>query len=343
MERKKWIDITKGIGIILVVLGHSNLLLTGITDDSNITKYIYSFHMPLFFYISGYLYSPSKYKNFKELGNKKFRSLIIPYIYFSLLAILFDIVRFKGDFQLTDEIFNFFYIGERVVWNDPLWYLVCLFFIEVIFYWIAQIKNNKVYLFTLLLSSLIGYWLSYENITLPFGISIALVGITFYGIGYFVSNINLRKINIVTLGICLPISILIPIYLNKAVSVYFMQYGNLIYFFVAALASIFLYIEFSKMIENSFLSRIFQYFGKNSLIILCTHFTILVVMSGLINRIPVLGLDMIKSDLIKGLIYTLLILVISIPVIYIIKKYFPWVLGNRRKKTVDSTKVFNAQ
>ena len=53
-----WIDLAKGIGIILVLIGHSKFL------PITLKNYIYSFHMPLFFILSGYVFS-NKY-NFKD-------------------------------------------------------------------------------------------------------------------------------------------------------------------------------------------------------------------------------------------------------------------------------------
>ena len=58
-ERKKYIDILKGIGIFYVILGH-------VTHTSFLFRYIYSFHMPLFFFISGMLFVPSLYKEESE-------------------------------------------------------------------------------------------------------------------------------------------------------------------------------------------------------------------------------------------------------------------------------------
>lgn len=49
-NRIAWVDIAKGIGIVLVLIGH-------ISQNKNLHYFIYSFHMPLFFIISGYLYS----------------------------------------------------------------------------------------------------------------------------------------------------------------------------------------------------------------------------------------------------------------------------------------------
>lgn len=52
-ERLDHIDACKGIGILLVILGHTNV-------PSIVHTIIYSFHMPLFFIISGYLFSEAK-------------------------------------------------------------------------------------------------------------------------------------------------------------------------------------------------------------------------------------------------------------------------------------------
>ncbi len=70
-HRIDWIDMLKGLGIILVVFGH-----TAHAKDT-IRILIYSFHMPMFFIISGYLFkTKDKYKNFL----KKFMTLLLPYL-----------------------------------------------------------------------------------------------------------------------------------------------------------------------------------------------------------------------------------------------------------------------
>ncbi len=51
-SRIEWVDIAKGIGIILVIIGHVN------TFNSSVKEWIYSFHMPLFFILAGVTISP---------------------------------------------------------------------------------------------------------------------------------------------------------------------------------------------------------------------------------------------------------------------------------------------
>ena len=78
-NRYEYIDIAKGIGILLVVWAH--ILLVGWTH-----RFIYAFHMPLFFFISGYLFKSDKYNSFKDFFKKRFKRLIIPYLIYSVFT-----------------------------------------------------------------------------------------------------------------------------------------------------------------------------------------------------------------------------------------------------------------
>ncbi len=84
MKRLKHIDTAKGLGIILVVWGHS-LIEFG-------HYIIYMFHMPLFFYLSGIFHRQGGYV---ELLSKKFRGLIVPLVIF--MVILFPVSYMVDD------------------------------------------------------------------------------------------------------------------------------------------------------------------------------------------------------------------------------------------------------
>ena len=73
-------DIAKGIGIILVVIGHQNI-------PHSVTNWIFSFHMPLFFILSGFFFSSKK--KFYEIFKRRVKSLIIPYVFFYALNFVF--------------------------------------------------------------------------------------------------------------------------------------------------------------------------------------------------------------------------------------------------------------
>ena len=79
--RIDYFDIVKGIGILCVIAGHMGI--------SPIDSVVFTFHMPLFFLISGYFISTKI--SFKDFCNKKFKQLLFPYIFTSICLILLKI------------------------------------------------------------------------------------------------------------------------------------------------------------------------------------------------------------------------------------------------------------
>ena len=91
--RIQYFDIAKGIGIILMIIGHCGI------KNQYIKHFIYSFHMPLFFLISGYFF---KYREDKECLKKNFKKLIMPYIYTCLAIIFYKLLRLILDNNYSD-------------------------------------------------------------------------------------------------------------------------------------------------------------------------------------------------------------------------------------------------
>jgi fucose 4-O-acetylase-like acetyltransferase len=119
-NRITWIDNLKFIAIILVVWGHFTMGCTELHDI------IYSFHMPLFFLISGYLTSVKTDR--KGFIFRNFKNLIIPYFIYSFIVILFRLLlrTLGGIMSYWDLIFDFL-IGEL------FWFVVALFVMKIIF------------------------------------------------------------------------------------------------------------------------------------------------------------------------------------------------------------------
>lgn len=72
-NRVEWIDVFKGVLIILMIIGHST---------SPFVKWIYLFHMPAFMFISGYTAIPGKYP-FHKIAFKRVKRILIPYIFWN--------------------------------------------------------------------------------------------------------------------------------------------------------------------------------------------------------------------------------------------------------------------
>lgn len=87
-ERRHWLDVVKGIAIILVVMGHVGSTYGGESASPSfnaIHSFIYSFHMPLFMFISGYLFTSSLKKDYRTTALSKLLAYGIPYIVFSIV------------------------------------------------------------------------------------------------------------------------------------------------------------------------------------------------------------------------------------------------------------------
>lgn len=130
--RNESIDTLKGILIILVIVGH---VLLG-TLDENILRYvIYSFHMPVFFFISGYLISLQKIRSItpKELMAKYWKRMLLPWL----------IALFLYSFVLSVTHFTPIEFVKRLL--HPyyhLWYVPTLFAFVILIWMISHIKER---------------------------------------------------------------------------------------------------------------------------------------------------------------------------------------------------------
>lgn len=152
MEKKrlKEVDILYTLGTLLVVLGHSHSSdwnqLSG-TLFENIIMFIYTFHMPLFFFIAGFLFLDSL--SFKNNGyriwivNKALR-LLTPYVVLSLLAMLPKYWLENGGFNgFSTYLIQALFIPRVGVWGH-FWFLPVLFLLYVLFgLWKTLVPDNK--------------------------------------------------------------------------------------------------------------------------------------------------------------------------------------------------------
>ena len=136
-KREEWIDASRGLLIVLVVAGHAFGAASHVDSDlairnvqSNIYKVIYFFHMTAFFLLAGITWSDGG-KGFVAYFLKKFRRLMLPYLIFGLLSMVVEYV-WAGNIDWLR-----FVSGEGCRVNAPLWFLPCMFFVEIM-YWLIN-------------------------------------------------------------------------------------------------------------------------------------------------------------------------------------------------------------
>lgn len=153
-ERLEYIDWAKGGMILLVIVGHICQYYFSREKDEPLFRFIYSFHMPLFFLLSGYVLGVTQKKLQSQPIRKwlwhKTQTLLIPFVFWGLFVYRFiDPIRFTP--------FNFDSLRllvEKPDNNDGAWFLISLFCIQVVCY--PVFRYNKVWAWFVPLTFLIG-------------------------------------------------------------------------------------------------------------------------------------------------------------------------------------------
>lgn len=189
-KRLDYIDFAKAFGMLLIVWGHIRL-----GDWSN--AFVYAFHIPLFFFLSGMVFSKKRYPDFKSFLLKRVNSLIKPYIVFSVLTWIvwaaFSYVthaNVDSYWMPLAETFIAQGSGGFLLHNVPLWFVTCLFIVEIIYYFLADLKRLWIMTITIVMAA-ISYWainnLECFDITLlPWNIEVAMLAIPFYAAGHWI-------------------------------------------------------------------------------------------------------------------------------------------------------------
>lgn len=200
IKRIGWVDAAKGIGILLVVLGHNQIN----SDAPGLHDSIYSFHMPLFFILAGMFLKPEQ--SFWMLLKRRFFSTLRPYLLvlgliygltflFTKAATVVVLTRlFKALFYALPNYFD--------TWM-PLWFLPHLFLVSL-FTWLVirlvyrhlgPIWLRVIFLVGMLLGGVLALtWFAKINFTLfgvleiksrlPWSLDLLLITSAFFLIGY---------------------------------------------------------------------------------------------------------------------------------------------------------------
>jgi len=282
-ERIKWIDVGKGIGLLLVILGHL------VTYGQFVFNWIFSFHMPIFFFLSGYVLK-SEVKNLKPFLKKIGINLIIPYFVFVIVGLVVSLIIPGWQPTSYKVVFLdvFYAVTPESLHVGQIWFLFCLAVVQILFwlYLKLNLKNKYSIIGSVCLFAIVAFLIHKLNIYflvdkvyyrfLPFKLDTAFMGLFFFSIGYYAKltdvfrELPVKKVNlnIFFILIALGINIFFGAYLNGTVNLADNNYNNLIYYVIAAFAGILFVIYLSKLLENDIL---LSYMGINSLSIFSSH------------------------------------------------------------------------
>lgn len=341
-KRISYIDMAKGIGILLVVLGHSGF------PTPKINQWISSFHMPLFFLLSGILLAHTNaYKQTMEhFLKKKARSLLIPYLSFSIFSIIFsavlDTVSFKA--YLPNALLQtIVFYGISV-----LWFLPALFFGEIIFLFIRKHSTLAITALISVCICLISVFIvntyhyhylidfeSYFSLLGAYLISVIVrtgFAVTFLALGYFSYLFFFKKEHSTISYILLALLFLIlNVYLafkNGSVDLNNMVFHDYRLYFPAAFCGSMFIICLCAALPAI---RPLLIIGKHSLIIMATHMNCRFL--GICYAVGTLVISLLPFLGHTGymLVCAATMILLELFAVYIINHFCPFVIGNKRK------------
>ncbi len=265
--RLNWIDYAKGIGIILVVYGHviKGLITPGLIEEQfyyYTVNFVYSFHMPLFFILSGYFFISSLSKRTVwQFVNIKLKTIIYPFAVWSLLQTSIEILLSN---YTNNQISSNSLLSCLIVPRSQFWFLHALFFINLLNITFFKISYTNGVFFGIIV------WILYQSLE----INIEPFDKTFINLLYFSFGILLFKYysffkNIIHnkmffLFNMIIFSISIYLYFNFPVDKWF----NLIF---PQLSGSFVVIFISSYLSVKSKFSFIEYLGINSLIIYLAH------------------------------------------------------------------------
>lgn len=349
-NRIHWIDMFRAVMIFAIAWGHS----LGVPSMSFglIIRYLYSFHVPAFFFISGYLFN-RKSVPFVSFVSKKFKTLMIPYYVFSLLSIAaFSVLGSFASAGLGVEakstgilpnIWGMIYAnGDTgyMKWNLALWFIPCLFCTSLLFFGIQFIFSkasrkinfhtfNALVLVLSLALAVSNYYVLGLRV-LPFGLETTIYMLPFFIVGYWIKGSvnfnNIRSSYKFLIGIIALISGgAIAIFVQNGINYINSIYQNIFLFYISSMLTVIGFV----LIFQLFSFKWVRFVGKNSLSILLMH------------KFPILLLQIILGKYIAksaamGVTVTFFIAVIScglsLLVGEMIKRIFPFMLGLKKQK-----------
>ncbi|MEZ5701524.1 MAG: acyltransferase family protein [Burkholderiaceae bacterium] len=337
-QRLAWLDAAKGLGIALIVWGH----IYSITEPTTLQVYVYAFHVPLFFFISGLTFDPAR-NSFSELVRSKARALLLPYLVYAFLGFLFYLAGYlfaqrmglkiaQFDYGLWPPLLGIFYgsLGDGHLVNTPVWFVVALFCTLMLGKAINQPTLPRIWrIWLALIIGALGYVLG-GVMKLPFSLGPAMLGLVFFQAAVemkaWIFELQSRPQTLwLTLIASLAVSAFSPI--NGFVAQATPAVGNFGWFLLFGFAGTLATLALVQLLDArlSWLATL----GRYSLSIMVIHFLIIKSVKVVMTSVAHIDLDTIDASTAYGAVVLMATTALLVPAIFIMERYLPWTLGKK--------------
>lgn len=269
--------------------------------------------MPLFFIMSGMLFHRDRYPCFTAFLKKRIRSLLCPYILFAVLtALWYAFLNLVSGEKASAVLANFAaglldFAAARgskyLAYNSPLWFVPCLFVVEMIYYFLSGIGSKVLKAALILAVTAVGWYSEsaycpIDTDLLPWSINSACFALGFYALGNLFADgivrldqaFGSRRSRLVLAGALLVLcAALVPLALrNGSVSIGSKRLGNGFLFYLTGLigsaAVLLLALAFRR-------SAFLRLCGKNSFTIMATHIVVVDTINSLCHFLHISWYD----------------------------------------------------
>ena len=276
-NRLEHIDAARGIGILLVVAGH---LLAYASKPSCV---IFSFHMPLFFVLSGLFAKTHKEHDFSGCFKKTFWQYMPPYLSIFAVGTVVTFALSNADGITLHDLLRDMYQGVPTLFHaGHLWFILCLAEVKIAFYlaekYILSRKKLPLEIGLLIVVVAIGCTVWYfapklPTARLPLRLDTALVAFAFYLCGYYARHTvrdlpKMRTVYAVLLFVpCFAVTVFVsPV--NGWVNMAALEFGNWALYYAFALIGITAVLLLGVFTSRS---RFLRFLGRHSMIVYLLH------------------------------------------------------------------------
>ena len=330
-QRIEFVDLAKGICISLVVLLHVFGDLSG-----DVIQLMNLFRMPLYFVLSGLFFKT--YDGLIPFFKKKTNKLLIPFFFtffFVILPTTFLLSKFEGK---SISLYELFWIGDgklNLGIDGAIWFLLCLFNVNMYFYLIFLLTKRKIVGISILSFACggIGYVMSRYGIHVPMWMDSALTAMPFFLTGYLlrcyshVLSGSLSKKDILHAIVSLLLLVSVFLY-DECQGRFIIAFGENVFdipflsLYIGGVAGTYFVLMLSKCFGYL---PILSYIGRYSIVVLMTHLLYLFAIRNLLYQI---GVDQGKS--ISGnIVIFFFLIVLMLPTIKFCVKYLPYCFAQK--------------
>ncbi len=284
-DRIDWIDIAKGIAIILVILGHTVGFDT--TIESIIRGVIFSFHMPLFFILSCVTFRLSiNNDQFVKKTEKAFKHLIVPAVVLYGLRVAINIVCHYSTIEWKSYVIekinvlvygsgvNVDVMGISIPAMGMFWFLIVLFLGRSFFDYLHLKLTNKSFVVVIVICTLLG--IAFGKFQwLPFSFDLALAVMPFFYFGNYLKSIDMKQKTVLfgSVSFIIWVGTLIMCYIVKKnyMELACRRYILFPVCYITAIAATMFVGYFSVIVSELKIMKPIIYIGRNSMYMLWVH------------------------------------------------------------------------